>query len=149
MGVVLDALLRSENALLESPTGTGKTHCLLASVIAFREWAKRNPRKNKFGGAFPAPNIIYASRTHSQLTQVVSELRKLRDVCGYKVDMTVVGGRGSLCVDMDVKRITNSSEQQNACRAKRNSPEGCGPKKEADKLSGIAHSRPDVNPAPN
>ena len=136
---------------MESPTGTGKTLCLLASVIAFRQWAKRNPRKNKYGGSHGhqgAPKIIYASRTHSQLTQVVSELRKLRDVCGYQVDMTVVGGRSSLCVDLDVKKITNSSEQQNACRTLRNSKDGCGPKKEADKLSGIAHTRPDAIPAP-
>lgn len=136
---------------MESPTGTGKTLCLLASVIAYREWAKRNPPKNKYGGRSGTesiPKIIYASRTHSQLTQVVSELRKLRDVCGYNVDMTVVGGRSSLCVDLTVKKITNNSEQQNACRALRNGKTGCAHKKEADKLSGIAHSRPSTSTAP-
>ena len=32
MGKVLDALLRSENALLESPTGTGKSKLLIVMI---------------------------------------------------------------------------------------------------------------------
>ena len=127
--------------MLESPTGTGKTLCLLASVIAFRVWAKKNPHKLKVPGISDpkrskVPSVIYASRTHSQLTQVVSELRKLRDVCGYRIDMTVVGGRSSLCVNDEVKRIKTNSEQQNECRRLRKNG-GCPHKREADKVLGI------------
>ena len=50
------------------------------------------------------PKIIYASRTHSQLTQVVGELRKLRDVCGYFIDVSVIGGRSTTCLNPKVSK---------------------------------------------
>ena len=96
----MKALHSSENALLESPTGTGKTLCLLCSTLAWQLEQRSNlnggsssngllvdgdvrngngnVKVNGNGGASQqrkVPTIIYASRTHSQLSQVVKEMR--------------------------------------------------------------------------
>ena len=103
MEKVLDALFRSENALLESPTGTGKTLCLLCACLA---WQREEARKlylnqpTKAGTPRRVPTIIYASRTHSQLSQVVRELRNTR----YRPRHAVLGSREQMCVNPKVKR---------------------------------------------
>ena len=62
MRKVFDALNSSKNALLESPTGTGKTLCLLSSILCWVE--------NYYMKTSKQIKVIYMSRTHSQLKQV-------------------------------------------------------------------------------
>ena len=98
MKTVVMALQNRENALLESPTGTGKTLCLLCSTLAWQLEQRTNPdssfnrsscensnsasvgiavstNSHNSTSRKKVPVIIYASRTHSQLSQVVKEMR--------------------------------------------------------------------------
>ena len=88
---VVTSLKKEFDAVLESPTGTGKTLCLLTAVLSFRKSLENQPK------------VVYASRTHSQLAQVVRELKRLRRN-GYRVNMSVMGGRNKTCIHPDVSR---------------------------------------------
>lgn len=66
---IINTLDNHKNALVESPTGTGKTLCLLTSTLAFiNNWKETNPTGDP-------PKVYYASRTHSQLSQAMKELK--------------------------------------------------------------------------
>ncbi|MCL7034751.1 hypothetical protein MKW94_004203, partial [Papaver nudicaule] len=125
MEKVIESLDNKCNALLESPTGTGKTLCLLCATLAWRKSlgkfstgvsaAKRN--KDDMPGSQPCkqinlPTIVYTSRTHSQLHQVIQELKRTN----YRPKMTVLGSREQLCIHDDV-RLLQGKAQTNACHS--------------------------------
>ncbi|XP_069727600.1 regulator of telomere elongation helicase 1 isoform X2 [Phaenicophaeus curvirostris] len=142
MAKVLECLQRKVNGILESPTGTGKTLCLLCSALAWQEHFKDTISARKiaqrmngvelfperpmssWGNAttdadIPAyysdiPKIIYASRTHSQLTQVINELKNTV----YRPKVCVLGSREQLCIHPEVKRQESSHMQIYMCRMK-------------------------------
>jgi len=133
---VIRALNSGSNALLESPTGTGKTLCLLCATLAWQ--SKHKPRNMELGyetndhtiNMHPnipkvAPStIVYATRTHSQLAQIVQELRST----SYQPRMTVLGSREQLCIHEKVSKLKNgvinhacnSLNSKRACMYKNN-----------------------------
>lgn len=58
-----------------------------------------------------APLVIYASRTHSQLGQVVSELRKT----SYRPKLAIVGSREQLCTNPAVKELKSNAAMTAVC----------------------------------
>ncbi|XP_076880804.1 regulator of telomere elongation helicase 1 [Brachyhypopomus gauderio] len=142
MNKVIECLQDKVNGVLESPTGTGKTLCLLCATLGWRQYFKDSisARKisEKMGGAelFPdrplsswgtaatdgdtpayytdIPKIIYASRTHSQLTQVISELKNT----SYRPKICVLGSREQLCINQEVIRQESNHIKVHLCRAK-------------------------------
>uniref|UniRef100_A0A665WFC2 Regulator of telomere elongation helicase 1 n=1 Tax=Echeneis naucrates TaxID=173247 RepID=A0A665WFC2_ECHNA len=139
MGKVIECLQTEVNGVLESPTGTGKTLCLLCATLAWREHFKDTISAHKIterlGGdhMFPnsswgttaaddntpthytdVPKIIYASRTHSQLAQVISELKNT----SYRPKVCVLGSREQLCINQEVMRQESNHVKVHMCRAK-------------------------------
>uniref|UniRef100_A0A667WAE2 Regulator of telomere elongation helicase 1 n=1 Tax=Myripristis murdjan TaxID=586833 RepID=A0A667WAE2_9TELE len=149
MTKVLECLQKKVNGVLESPTGTGKTLCLLCATLAWRENFKDtiSARKiaERLGGAemFPntplsswgtaatdgdtptfytdVPKIIYASRTHSQLAQVITELKST----SYRPKTCVLGSRDQLCINPEVMRQESVHIKVHMCRAKVSSRSAC------------------------
>ncbi|CAH0480491.1 unnamed protein product [Peronospora belbahrii] len=132
MEKVMLALTLKQNAILESPTGTGKTLCLLCATLAWRQHrqkilsqtAVRDANKRPEGlslayegnssdsEALQLPRIIYSSRTHSQLKQVVQELKNT----SYRPNIAVLGSREHLCVNEKVSKF-QGIKQNLACRS--------------------------------
>jgi len=104
---VIRALHLGENALLESPTGTGKTLSLLCASLAWlKRERERNPidMKSQVNGhpaALDMPRIIYTSRTHSQLAQVQKELMNT----AYNPRSVVMGSRDHFCIHPQISLL--------------------------------------------
>ncbi|KAI5067198.1 hypothetical protein GOP47_0017726 [Adiantum capillus-veneris] len=65
------------------------------------EGNKQTPKKRKF------PTIFYATRTHSQITQVIREYRKT----SYRVPMAVLAARKHYCTNKQVCKKKNIDEE--------------------------------------
>jgi regulator of telomere elongation helicase 1 len=98
-----------ENGLFQSPTGTGKTLSLLTGALAFLQ-KKRNM------GQLKSSSIIYLTRTHTQIKQLVKELKS---TC-YKPTVAVLGSRDQLCVNAELEGkfgVEKNVACQNLCNS--------------------------------
>ncbi|OHT02808.1 helicase [Tritrichomonas foetus] len=82
MQKVIESCQTRQYAILESPTGTGKTLSLLCAVFS---WLRSISLHVK---------VIYTSRTHTQLSNVVKELKKTI----FRPSVTHIASRSHLCL---------------------------------------------------
>ena len=88
---LIKALKNKKHVVLESPTGTGKSAALLCSVLAWQRYHYKMEQSKKrtssddimmidgeedspSSSKVPRVKIIYCSRTHSQVAQMVASL---------------------------------------------------------------------------
>ncbi|GMI02980.1 hypothetical protein TrVE_jg9717 [Triparma verrucosa] len=104
---ILSALQTSTHCIIESPTGTGKSAAILCSVLAWqRHHKKLHPEEDTV-------RIIYCSRTHSQVQQMVKSLRQTP----YRPHMAILGSRDRLCIHEDLAGAKGNIKNVNlACR---------------------------------
>lgn len=88
---LVKAFKTSSHVVLESPTGTGKSAAILCAALA---WQRFNYMTNGV-----MTKIIYCSRTHSQVAQMVSSLRKT----SYRPRMSILGSRDRMCIHEDLQ----------------------------------------------
>ena len=107
MEKVIQACKNKTIAGLESPTGTGKTLCLLCASLAYLKYERErliNERNNNFDVIDNTekkrqPIIYYTSRTHAQLSNVIQELQK---TC-YRPRNAIISSRDQMCVNELIK----------------------------------------------
>ena len=128
MEKVIEACQKNTIAGLESPTGTGKTLCLLCASLAYLRHERQrliNERNNNFDVVdktekIKQPVIYYTSRTHAQLANVIQELQK---TC-YRPINAIISSREQMCVNELFKGFSGSSltmkcqfaQKKNQCR---------------------------------
>lgn len=104
---VIKACDRGGIALLQSPTGTGKSLALLCAALAWqRRVASMASSMEGSTGTGTVPQIVYGVRTHTQIKQIIVELKK----SGYRPRMAVIGSREQLCANSAVQR--HAKQQQ-------------------------------------
>ena len=128
MEKVIEACKKNTIAGLESPTGTGKTLCLLCASLAYLRHERQrliDERNNNFDvidktEKIKQPIIYYTSRTHAQLANVIQELQK---TC-YRPINAIISSREQMCVNELIKGFHGNTlnmkcqflQKRNQCR---------------------------------
>lgn len=109
---IIEVIKNNKTAIISSPTGTGKTLSLLCALTTF---LKKNKDEDELFDLFNSNNknvVYYCSRTHSQLSQAINELKGCKD--RYK--SVILGSRRVYCINKDVNKIKDNDSLNDRCR---------------------------------
>eukprot|EP01022_Parablepharisma_sp_SALTPOND_P014834 TRINITY_DN205_c1_g2_i2.p1 TRINITY_DN205_c1_g2~~TRINITY_DN205_c1_g2_i2.p1 ORF type:complete len:933 (-),score=65.54 TRINITY_DN205_c1_g2_i2:2801-5524(-) len=128
MSSVVTACESAQNAMLESPTGTGKTLSLLCASLGWLKHKRMSCPEMNY------PRILYTSRTHAQLAQAVRELKKTI----YRPTMCVLASRDHLCINPVAKQYKDTQLNITCVRLRKTNqcPYTKGSKEKLEKLKG-------------
>ncbi|CUT99326.1 regulator of telomere length splice variant [Echinococcus multilocularis] len=128
MQSVVNALSQRRHAILESPTGTGKTLCLLCASLGWLEYSLAQQQLKRLeqpwdstspcgplnsSNKFDAPLLIFSSRTHAQLNQAV---QAFKNTVYSSRRIGVLGSRDQLCSLPEVLNLETNSAKVYQCR---------------------------------
>lgn len=77
--------------------------------------APGDPHTLAFVAMSRVPKIIYATRTHTQISQAVKELKR---TSYSRIKTVVLGSRDILCIHDEVSRLTENTTKNMACHIK-------------------------------
>lgn len=120
---VIKAIKNKKLALIESPTGTGKSLCLLCSALAYLKISRENIIKNSDSNCEKISKIIYVTRTHTQIENIINELKLI----AYQPKNVTIGSRELYCLLDDIEDMNSmilnykclSLTKENKCKYKR------------------------------
>ena len=99
MEKTIESLNTKTYAALESPTGTGKTLCLLCASLSWMMYQKQKTNTSY--------KIFYSSRTHVQITNVINELKK---TC-FNPKISILSSRDISCVNTSIKNPKHKGQK--------------------------------------
>lgn len=108
----IDAIRSRKTIVLDSPTGTGKTLALLCAALNFISKPNEEDEIIRLLSKCNRQTVYYCSRTHTQLAQVISELKRNE----HKYNAVVLGSRRMYCVNDKIKNIKSLDELNNKCK---------------------------------
>ncbi len=88
---IYDALSGGKVALIEAPTGVGKTASALAASLAYAE--EDNAK------------VLFLIRTKNEAQAPIRELRRLRDRGGVNVDFVIIRNRPDMCCMVSTRKL--------------------------------------------
>lgn len=108
---VTSAIRENKRVIISSPTGTGKTLSLLCAATNFLKPTGEDDLYELLSSTCRT-KIYYCSRTHSQLAQVINELK----TCKNRYRSVILGSRKVYCVNDKLKNITDVDIMNERCK---------------------------------
>lgn len=103
---LLHSFQNGSSALIESPTGTGKSLSIICSVLGYNAFVQRDigsPDEQR-----KPVKIFICTRTHSQINQLIEQLRKT----AYRPRISILGSKTQYCIN---PKLAKAEDKNTAC----------------------------------